>query len=962
LYLYAHLRGLHGPGHVSQQQSSHSIKGSSIRSAKTLRLNKLVSRSKHPSSASTAPSSRSALPSAKGSSHHLSTSPTVRTSFLSVRPTTVSRNSSAASKRSSSPLSTLKKYSNASVGKISSAKTHYFKPASGASSRDVTSHNVSQRFSPRLALVLLLCLIAIIMTCQARKKPMDTTTSKYYPYDEDYFDVDKAGRDNKSCVANLITIDTMYCTTERKCKATAGKLEYWFHLDTGEIVDKNLWKVHKNLPISYKLDGQIYYSQYSFQWARQWLNKLLANNQSVALANSNSFNWCDHVPYWPVQSVFTDRDNKYAVYWYNRQSCIIYFDGQKLKRKYYHNRFSDMIDTFELRMSYAAAKIPGKQPNDPAQLFKYSNTYHYLLDYKIITTPKGRLWLTMEDTNNSTSNIDDRDNIIPEKAMKKHMPAKLNNICLDELYNGWPSPANGFTRPESVDLSPIARKYLKTNLATDHTREPVIWTDDTSDTRWYLWNQASSVFFRDETFVSASHLDLEEDGEAYDFFTTVPLSDTKLEAHIILKRFRSGPKIKGADPEPRQKPDYEPAYDDRYPRSIYRKVKMELNTKERSGLVEPKAWLGDVHGWSDVEKAIDTPVPDLNQLDDIAYLYKCKSVIAVFGPFFQEYPADQFHTFIEKPAKLRLLTDLQIYEPVSSLYSDPDSDTLYAVYRRNYVQQIRYSCAGQGDGRKITGSKVGNLKFWSVENKLYDCLPPTDQKKVRCGRKHDFYEEKLFAILGLVDGQEIMASRDTDDPYSQPKDPNPEADLDFLNPNRDKVKPSYLVQSDSDSMPIWLILVIALVVLLLISAMLAAAYVYTRPTNSSADNRPFSSSTQSRSSHSRTSGVSSMRTARSSRLPKTKRASSGSLAPSARSSLPLSNRSASRASQAFRASNSGSRRSSMLPSKFVGSRNSATSKRSALFTRSRPSQNSRSVTSRSSPRLSNLRSGASQKR
>lgn len=554
---------------------------------------------------------------------------------------------------------------------------------------------------------------------------------------------------------NLPLIDGVYCNNDGSgiCKAFAGKFEFMFDSFTdkyigpvagSKYVDSNGY--HKRLPVSYDVEGNIVYADRPINWASKFAGDNM-KDQKISLMLIESFNWCRYAinNLWPYKSVIHDSKerDKYHVYFSHRQSCIRLMNkGGEIQ--HFNTRF--LFNT-SLRIDLDGDLLIFDMQDTLANetlLVKHKRQHWYEQPYYVTEETGGsglKAFVEMSADQPPQCKIDGRKGpLLSRKAYRN-----VTNMCLTDYYanhrNGRNSPLLetqcGYDKTDVADLPlPLARAkggvpyIIETTLHSlpRHPRGNEHFFDLIgleSDANW-------SVFARD--------------GITFTAVTTIPRGENTVRVLLLFSKFTDNPPNKYFEfwPQP-YFADYEARWDG-----------------------------GDQWSFPKRRQDNERKVDYLNYVDDIAYLYKCNSVLVIFGPLYSEYDANTFEP--ESKSILGSIFDLGMHETTNAFFNYPDTNKLYVYHRTNYMAEYTYTCGELKDPQKlVTATRTSGYVYHSGSPTLPNM--PLRQSAVSMS------EEQFFKDIGVYKGEiEAVPPNPADFPLGDGPAPSPleESDTTFV--------------------------------------------------------------------------------------------------------------------------------------------------------------------------------------
>lgn len=538
--------------------------------------------------------------------------------------------------------------------------------------------------------------------------------------------------------ANLLMMQGVYCFNNGTglCKGFSGRFEFYFNTWNDEIigpVEKSQYVdeygYHERVPVSYNINGEIQYADKSINWAKQF--KKTVENNPISLLSINEFNWCSYTDndWWPYKSSIRDKKSagKYLIYFYNRQSCIV--NSETNEKQHFNTRFlhnSSLRIDLDINPTIFAMedKLAGE-----VRLVKHRRQHWYELDYEVIPSPKEnlRLFVRISPTEKLPSKINGTSGpIIPASAYQKY-----TDMCVTDYYQHRKDQKNGhlvlsFCGVDPVEIADYTYVEYKRGLKiVNEVAIHGIPRYPSSTERFYGVNVTQD--WQWEVFAS--------DGLTFSATTTIPIngSTDKVRVISLYAKFEKDP----VD-----------IYDENYPTPYLSDYVATYKQNGRSG------------DWKFERDSKAMRLTNLNYVDDIAYLYKCNSILVIFGPLYSELPADKFD--LSTKAQIDSIDSLQVWEMTSAFFAMPDSDSIWFYHRTNYIAEHKYTCGQQGE--LVRATKNGGYRARVGPNL------PNFYNDIVSGAKprynEDFSEEYLLKTLGVFKGP--LGNPDAPDPSRYP--------------------------------------------------------------------------------------------------------------------------------------------------------------------------------------------------
>lgn len=535
-------------------------------------------------------------------------------------------------------------------------------------------------------------------------------------------------------LANLITFTNAYCFNNGSyiCKAFAGRFEFMFNVKENKWLGKvpeskyvDRFGYHKRVPINYDIDGKINYADQSINWARQWAGVTNQNNK-VNLLSINEFNWCAYVKsnYWPYKSAI--KKGPYTIYFFNRQSCI-FKDGVEDKKQHYNTRFlhlSKLRIDIDINPTIFAMEDPLAK-GDQLRLVKHKRQHWYEVEFNVVENPTPNItyFVKMKDTETLPCTIRDASGPL----LNKQMLEKVTDVCMDDGYqdratgakNGQLVEAHcGYDQTESADMT--LAEFKSHNRAQQYEV-------DVHCLPYYPYIAQS--FFG----INIPNKEYWESFKAMVAFTAVTSIPRKEGDFRVLMFFSKY----GVD-VPRD------VYDEFYPKPYFSDyIAKPIYSPDGKEIIK----------WESKPEANARYVPNLNYVDDIAYLHKCDSVLIVFGPLYTEMLASQFS--VDKRTVIEPIYHLGLQEPTNCFLAAPDSNIIYFYHRTNWIVKHEYKCGKPDKDILVTAERIGKYKALRGQDRV-----PLFQREIFGPISHDPNEEYLFRLMGLYKGSIVPEAPD----------------------------------------------------------------------------------------------------------------------------------------------------------------------------------------------------------
>lgn len=553
---------------------------------------------------------------------------------------------------------------------------------------------------------------------------------------------------------NMPLIDGAYCFNNGSgiCKAFAGRYEFFYDsfndkflnsAPESEYVDANGY--HKRVPVSYTIDGNILYADRSINWARK-LAQSEFKGKNVSLLSIDVVNWCAFVAqnYWPYKSAI--KHKQYQIYFFNRQSCIIDTSKTTQPKQHYNTRFLHNSSVrIDLDMNPTIYAMEDNIANE-IRLVKNKRQHWNEVAFKVLEKPSPEVdyFVDMEPTDKKPCKICGGRPMLPKTAYR---PA--SNVCLSDNVHERARDGNnaqlvaefcGTDKVEIADFpSPTFKKSKSFPLEVDlHNipRRPTLTTsffgvDIKNEDDWVIWAK---------------------DGLTFSAATTIPTNnENEVRVIMLYASFTLGqtaPKYEEYDPMP-YLADYTATF--------------KMNEAD----IGESTWVYD-------RESAKVQAKNLNYVDDIAYLYKCNSLLVIFGPFYSELSVDKKIDLSSK-GPIDSIYELGIWEPVNAFFAMPDgSNVLWVYHRTNYLAEYLYEC----NKPLVTAKRNGTYR------QRYGPGSPPVLNKYYSGPPFPMSEETLFQHIGVYKGN--LDSVDAPDPvlyenaYVDPTKPEAEKDQTYI--------------------------------------------------------------------------------------------------------------------------------------------------------------------------------------
>lgn len=468
---------------------------------------------------------------------------------------------------------------------------------------------------------------------------------------------------------NIPSLTGAFCYNNQSglCKGFSGRFEFQFNTDADQILgpmskyssDIDEFGYHLRVPVSYNIRGHINYADSSINWARQFQKE--HGGKHMSLLSTKDFNWCEYAKddNWPYKSAIKDAksDGRYHIYFYNHQSCII--DTQTGQQSFSNSRFvSDKFlehPDLDINPTIFAMEDGFADPPYDIRLVRYRLQASYEVSFSVVRTTEAK-YLVKVSKYASRGKIKDAAPFFGRDAYRRFSDACIGNNSRLGTELEKQEVACGFGTKEVIGES-----ILK-------CEEPDGQELDECMTQTIL----PSIESPDETIQN-------------DFITRIKSLDGAF--NIIFASTNV------------------PSPNDKYKiRELVLRANYINETKQLETMIVEVLYNYNVTAnvWQSQVKSQES-VPNLNYVDDIAYLYKCRTILVIFGPLYSELPEDQFDVSTARP--VHSIYDLSIWELATAFFNKIGTNELYVFHRTNWVQKLAYTC-GQ-DESLSTAKKVG---------------------------------------------------------------------------------------------------------------------------------------------------------------------------------------------------------------------------------------------------------------
>lgn len=537
---------------------------------------------------------------------------------------------------------------------------------------------------------------------------------------------------------NLPLLGGVYCFNNGTgiCKAFAGQFEFYFNVFKdrviGPVPDSEYVSggMHTRVPASYSIDGNVVYADHSINWANQYVAHGRIKRRMLSI---NDFNWCEFAVnnFWPYKSAVKDYKSggKYNIYFFNKQSCI--YNTETKQFQHFNTRFlgnsSLRIDLDNNPLIFAMEDYLAGE----VRLVKNKRQHWYEVPYQTVEYNKEGIRYFVEMS---------ADQKLPCLINGTRAPLLTNraygsDLCLDDSYTTRPNDktknsglVQNFCGVDEVETADYPIVHLH------HRRGKVIEVD--------LHNLPKHPVESEQFYGVEYESDAQWETWAYHNYsftatTTIPIGNSVDKVRVLsLYNDFSRPSNK---------------YDENYPMPMMADFTAE--------------WRNDRWFVKEQRSRAAQNITNLNYVDDIAYLYRCDTVLILFGPLYTELPANEFSYNTKN--YFGSISALGAYEMINAAFADPanGSDALYFYHRLNYVALHRYRCGStgkQGQDRSsgdqlVTAVKDGPYKpRWGPGQHGIFLTDPMYEMD------HAIREETLFKMTNLIKGE--LAQPDAPDP------------------------------------------------------------------------------------------------------------------------------------------------------------------------------------------------------
>lgn len=591
--------------------------------------------------------------------------------------------------------------------------------------------------------------------------------------------LEQCPRSGENYYTNLPLISAAYCFNNNTglCKLVAGRFEFYFDhwqnkilgpVEQSQYVDQ--YGYHKRMPISYDPNGKINYVDRSIMWASQYVKEI----PKRSLLSSTDINWCLYAgnAYWPYKSAMIDPSGKYNIYFFNRQTCVEPRENSD-KKQHFNTRFlHNSTCRIDLDINPLIFSIQDNTRNNELRLVKHHRQHWYTTNYQVLEgVGQHNFFVLMGSHMDRPSRINETSG--PFIGRQAYRP--LTDICIygPHMYE-WTH-----NNIELVQVDRGTDQYEVVDLPQPHVARRNDLPLEVNLHNIPIHNIAATQF------AGISAADYEKwktfaaDGFTWTALTTIPTNpdqpdNENVRAFMLWSNYYVRPSNE---------------YDENYPMpqlSIF-------NAGYKNGT------------WADASRARlseANEIKNLNYVDDIAYLYQCRTILVIFGPLYTEIPPDQFS--IDTKTKIGSILDLDLWELTNAFFSPPGTSQIYFFHRTNYVSQHDYEC-GSGPDSLVT-AKIQSNKYACVTNSGYQYLKG---QHFSVTEDQNHFEETFFKDLEIFQG---------DDSSPRPDDPR--------NYKIEYVKiPEPLPGED---FPTWMYILIGIAVLMLLLMCVACLMTFRR--------------------------------------------------------------------------------------------------------------------------------------
>lgn len=586
-------------------------------------------------------------------------------------------------------------------------------------------------------------------------------------------------------LSNLPSLGGAYCFNNHSgiCKGFSGRFEFLFNTFTDEIIgpipkysdDIDEFGFHKRIPVSYNINGSINYVDRSINWARQF--KIELGNKTMSLLNIRDFNWCAYTvrDWWPYKSAIIDAKSKgrYHIYFFNRQSCI--YDTKTKKRQHFNTRFlhkSGLRIDLDINPTIFAMEDRLTQPPNDIRLVKHRRQHWYEVEYEVIEKPTSTIayFVKMSDTARTPCKL----NLTSGPLFSRNAYRRFSDICISDHFQ---ARNDEFKGTKNADLVQIGCGTDATEIADMSVAEMNNGVGGISEVILHsIPRHPPTVesFYGVNVRAKSDWEAFASDGLTFTATTTIPVPGDKNAVRVI-SLYSSYKARKNVD-----------AYDEFYPLPLMADYIARYNRL--------------FNKWSFDRNSKSKEVRELNYVDDIAYLYKCKTILVIFGPLYSELPANKFDISTKGPVDS--IYELSLYELAPAFFNVPDTNDLWVYHRGNWVQKVQYTCGTNGGLVKASKSEGGKYYPRAGKNRLPLFRWPGPDQVAEYNQPTDYSEEFFYEALNIFKGNRLQSEAPNPDLYPIDNAPPPEP------------------ADEKDSL--WIYIIIAIAVLLIISMCIIA--------------------------------------------------------------------------------------------------------------------------------------------
>lgn len=548
---------------------------------------------------------------------------------------------------------------------------------------------------------------------------------------------------------NVPFLTGVYCFNNQSyiCKAFAGRFEFYFNTLTDEIIGQandtefvDALGYHQRVPVSYDVNGKINYVDTTINWARSYANS--QKDKKVNILSTKSFNWCGYVEngFWPYKSSI--KYGQYHIYFYNRQTCI--YDTVTKKRQHFNTRFIHRSKV-RIDLDYNPTIFAMEDPiAKDIRLVKHKRQHWYEVKFEVIPQPTKdvNFYIKMAPEEERPLKLNGSYMLFTEDTYRK-----FTNTCIDDT----PAQRNGengklfyvWCGMDEVEIADLPYPGRSIN-----PESPMYEVDLHQLPRHpHEVEQFYDVVVRNE----ADWEEWAKYGRTFSATTTIPYypGDKDRWGEIKIIQFLSHYHIKEPGNE----------YDEYWPEPIL----MITN-----GTFKEKA------DWWDVKRDYSNTLRDLNYVDDIAYLYKCQTILVILGPLYTELPVEGFS--IASTGYIGPIDDLGIYEVANAFFNEPMTDIIWVYHRTNWVESVQYTC-----GKLVTAKKLGGKYY---PRRAASGMPTVFGPNLMPSLGFTYCEECFWNWLGIYQGNSMNPEAPDPKNYAQEfaniQPATPETDTLFL--------------------------------------------------------------------------------------------------------------------------------------------------------------------------------------